>query len=126
MSSLGFARIAAFIALGALSSADGIAWADSADDVELAALAPGCDFGWHPRSELRRHWTLRRVPHAKKAFAHGGAPDRRLATIVRREPSPIVVAGNFGLSPGEASGRCMGANAWSLLCPGFQVLGTSY
>jgi len=137
MSSSGFARIRAFVAVGTLLIAAGIARAESGG-VEgplavVASSAEDSDFGWQPAVERRHHFVKRHVPHVRKVLAHHTIRRPHLATATTRHERPsLVVADNMNRSASplvrlvSADPLCSGGISWNMMCPGAQVIGVTY
>jgi hypothetical protein len=130
MSSSQFARFRAFVAVGTLLIAVGVARAESsADDLLQVAVASSTwdsDYGWHSHVDRRHHVVMRRLPNGRKVVAHGRTirPRPAVATT-RHERRSLVVADNvFPVSPIVLG--CAGGITWSLMCPGAQVIGVTY
>jgi hypothetical protein len=69
--------------------------------------------------------------HVRKLFAHHGPTQRHVPGVsAHHEPAPIIVTEVFpslsGVRETSAGLVCTGIFAWSLLCPGSQLIGISY
>jgi hypothetical protein len=136
MSSSKVARFGAFIAVGALLIAGGIARAEpSADDTLEAVVASStwdCDYGWHSRVDRRRHVVIRRLPNGRKVLAHGRmSKSHPVIATTRHERRSLVVADNGLPVPPivhrlDGGASCADGPTWNLMCPGAQVIGVTY
>jgi hypothetical protein len=80
------------------------------------------------RSTVSHSALLQRARHPHKLSARRAPAHPRASVAAGREATPVLLASNM-LTVGTLSEprlACTGANAWSLLCPGAQIIGISY
>lgn len=111
------------VAAGLLFGAGGIARADAvsnpAPDLAITNSDGSCGSDLSSCEDAIRNLASQPSWPLHKQFAHHQVAKRRPVVVVaHRQPEPDQVA--FGQL------NCTGSNAWSLLCPGAQIIGISY
>jgi hypothetical protein len=124
MTSIRLGAFSAIAALGLLLPCGGIARADpfQANDLRLAVAASGHPCAGEAQSGVGCSLNSPGATHRHKVITYNALVKPRRATP--NEPRPLVIAVNP--SPATPGASCTGANAWSLLCPGSQLIGISY
>ena len=123
MKSACFGTRSAVVAIGLLFGAAGIARADAVSAVgpDLAVSSPdgSCGADLSPCDGAIRNLASPPALHVHKELGHHQfAKRRQFVVAARRQPESDQVA----LDPLI----CTGSIAWSLLCPGAQIIGISY
>lgn len=123
MKSIWFETRSMIVATGLLLGAAGIARADAvsapAPDLAVTNADDSCDGDLSSCEDATRKFASPPSVHLHKQFAHHRFAKRR----------PVVVAARQQSRPDQVALEqltCIGANAWSLLCPGAQIIGISY
>jgi hypothetical protein len=123
MNSIGFETRSMVVAAGLLFGAAGIARADAvsnpAPDLAITNSDGSCGSDLSSCEDAIRNFASQPSWHLHKQFAHHQVAKRRsVIVLAHRTPEPDQVA--FGPL------TCTGSSAWSLLCPGAQIIGISY
>jgi hypothetical protein len=123
MKSIWFETRSVIVATGLLFGAAGIARADAgsapAPDLAVTNADDSCDSDLSSCEDAARKFASPPTSHLHKQFAHHRFARRRPVIVAaRRQPEPDQVA------LGQLI--CTGSSAWSLLCPGAQIIGISY
>ena len=118
-----FETRSAIVATGLLFGAAGIARADAvsnpAPDLAVIDSDGSCASDFSSCEDAIRKLASPPSSHLHKQFAHHQVAKHRPDVVAaRRQPESDQVA--FGQL------SCTGSSAWSLLCPGAQVIGISY
>lgn len=120
MKSAFFETRSAVVAIGLLFGAAGIARADAvsviAPDLAVSSSDGSCGGDLSPCDGVIRNLASPPAPHVHKQ--HQFAKRRQFVVAARRQPEPDQIALDQLI--------CTGSNAWSLLCPGAQIIGISY
>jgi hypothetical protein len=122
----------AFYAIAAIAlslGANGIALADPVDVVDSNPAVASSDSQCNGESPLCAGPSQATHDQAQPRHTVSALHKARLHSVRKQGPAaplPVVVANNWGFAPWQLALSCKGENAWSLLCPGSQVLGIYY
>jgi hypothetical protein len=120
------------VAIWFVFAAAEVARADPVETPETSSAAVISDHGCDADlSRCRGNKEAPASPHVRKLFAHHAPTQSHVPVVAaHHEPGPIIVTEVFpSLSRVPETGGglvCTGIFAWSLLCPGSQLIGISY